>query len=64
MALSNVGFVNRAQKDLAAGQYPVITEQDDGGIDAQLLDGHRVLFRRQISARCELQLSCQWHVSP
>ena len=60
MALSNVGFVKRAQKDLAAGQYPVITEQDDGCIDAQFADGHRVLFpvgKSLLDANCSCPAS-------
>jgi len=38
-ALANAGFVKRAQKDLAAGLLPDITQEADGSISAQFADG-------------------------
>lgn len=59
-ALSNVGFVKRAQKDLATGQHPLISEQDDGGIEAVFADGSRVSFpvgKSLSDARCSCPAS-------
>lgn len=39
-ALTNAGFVKRAQKDLAAGDLPTVEEGADGSIVACYADGH------------------------
>ncbi|GHT95493.1 hypothetical protein FACS1894116_11100 [Betaproteobacteria bacterium] len=37
-ALANVGFVKRAQKDLAAGRAPTLTTLDDGTVEARFAE--------------------------
>jgi uncharacterized Zn finger protein len=37
-ALANVGFVNRAQKDLAAGRVPALAVADDSAVEARFGD--------------------------
>ncbi len=39
VALANAGFVKRAQKDIAAGDVPLIEELIDGTVKAEYVDG-------------------------
>ena len=43
-ALANAGFVKRAQREVAAGQLPTLTIDDQGVVTAQFDDGVETRF--------------------
>lgn len=68
MALSNAGFVKRAQKEVAEGKYPELTEHDDGRIDALFGDGNKVTFPmgktlRDATCSCPASSMCRHRVT-
>lgn len=67
-ALSNAGFVKRAQKEVAEGILPELTEHDDGRIDAKFRDGNKVTFPvgknlRDAACSCSASSLCRHRVS-
>lgn len=56
-ALSNAGFVKRAQKDLAEGKLPAIEQQDDGTVLARYADGTSTTLPPALPLR-EARCSC------
>ncbi|MEB7885449.1 SWIM zinc finger family protein [Serratia fonticola] len=68
MALSNAGFVKRAQKEVAEGKQPELTERDDGCIDARFGDGNQVTFPpgktlRDATCSCPASSMCRHRVT-
>lgn len=68
MALSNAGFVKRAQKEVAEGKLPELTEHDDGAIDAVFSDGNKVTFPvgktlRDAACSCPASSMCRHRVT-
>ena len=68
MALSNAGFVKRAQKEVAEGKLPELTEHDDGRIDALFADGNKVIFPlgktlRDATCSCPASSMCRHRVT-
>lgn len=57
-ALANVGFVKRAQKDMAAGQCPRLDVSDDGAVTAHFDDAVRTHLAPGRSLR-DASCSCQ-----
>ncbi|WP_411705718.1 SWIM zinc finger family protein [Edaphovirga cremea] len=67
MALSNAGFVKRAQKEVAEGKLPELVEHDDGRIDAKFSDGNKVTFPegktlRDATCSCPASSMCRHRV--
>ena len=56
-ALSNAGFVKRAQKDVAEGKLPTIAQQDDGTVLAHYADGAMTSLAPGLALR-EARCSC------
>ena len=68
MALSNAGFVKRAQKEIAEGKLPELTEHDDGCIEALFGDGNKVTFPagktlRDAACSCPASSMCRHRVT-
>ena len=68
MALSNAGFVKRAQKEVAEGKLPELTEHDDGRVDATFGDGNQVSFPmgktlRDATCSCPASSMCRHRVT-
>lgn len=68
MALSNAGFVKRAQKEVAEGKLPELTERNDGCIDAKFSDGNQVTFPpgktlRDAACSCPASSMCRHRVT-
>lgn len=68
IALSNAGFVKRAQKEVAEGKLPELTEHDDGRIDALFADGNKVTFPmgktlRDAACSCPASSMCRHRVT-
>lgn len=68
MALSNAGFVKRAQKEVAEGKLPELTERDDGRVDAVFGDGNKVSFPmgknlRDATCSCPASSMCRHRVT-
>lgn len=57
IALTNAGFVKKAQKDLDGGQIPQITQAEDGTIHAMYTDGHQASLPPQRALR-EAECTC------
>ncbi|SET20958.1 SWIM zinc finger family protein [Thorsellia anophelis] len=68
VALSNVGFVKRATKEIAAGNIPEIKIQDDLTLSAQFEDGHSVQLAdgkglREANCTCPASGMCRHRVT-